>query len=230
MSMTSNQIAYWNLREQHRANVAKEAENTRANKARESIQAATNQINLDLGKGNLAESVRSNRVKEGENERSHKAQEALSSWVNYLSEQRIPIEKYNAESNRFNASANLSNAATRQAELVETNRTNLEQERLKQEAQEEIQRHNREGENLQRFRDVTSASAGLGSNDLRALQLGETIRHDMVGESIDRARQKTNALKSAADAANQGLNTLSNVQSQQIKNAFGFFQTGKRLK
>lgn len=58
--MTGNQIAYWNLVENQRANKAKEAENYRSNVAKET------------------ETNRSNLIKEGETNRSNLANEAIS--------------------------------------------------------------------------------------------------------------------------------------------------------
>lgn len=67
LRMTSNQIAYWSLQEQQRANEAKEKETERSNRAKERETSAHN-------RATEKETVRSNKVSEGQRDASISSQ------------------------------------------------------------------------------------------------------------------------------------------------------------
>lgn len=73
--MTSNQIAYWNLQELKRSNVARETETNRSNRAREGetsrhnvVQEYIDKSRVSLDRNKLAEMSRHNRKTEAQSD------------------------------------------------------------------------------------------------------------------------------------------------------------------
>jgi hypothetical protein len=91
--MTTNQIAYWRLQEDKRANAAREAETYRSNVAREGETNRSNLVNEEVKVATQAENVRHNQMTEllasrtaKETERSNKAREVEANRHNVVSE------------------------------------------------------------------------------------------------------------------------------------------------
>lgn len=75
--MTANQIAYQQLEETRRSNLAKEAEANRSNVAKELETNRANQAKERLQNAELVETKRSNFAKESETERTNRVNEDI---------------------------------------------------------------------------------------------------------------------------------------------------------
>lgn len=107
--MTANQIAYQRVREEGRANLARETEQKR-----------TNMANEELKRSELSETSRHNLVSEGETERANRARETETNRSNLAKE----LETY-----RHNSATE----SLQGSQLLETKRSNLANESLKSE-------------------------------------------------------------------------------------------------
>lgn len=76
--MTVNQVAYWQLQEQKRANVEKERENKRSHIADEAERNRSNVAKEAISGRELAEKVRSNKAHERITESHYDAQDVAS--------------------------------------------------------------------------------------------------------------------------------------------------------
>lgn len=134
LSMTHNQIDFWNYKENARHNLAAEAELSRHNV---SVEKETNRHNvateandmqqIAVNQATVAETARHNSVMEEIGYYNAQSQ-ALQANAAYLNAQaswaNVGVNQQNADSNRITADASASNAQTRRDELAESKRHN----------------------------------------------------------------------------------------------------------
>lgn len=230
--MTSNQIAYWTLEETKRANLAKEKELNRHQVADEKIRDKTNRITENLGQLNYSESVRSHTTDESERNRANLAKEALTAESNAINYGNLQSRIYEAGSGRIQAQAAASNAATRAGELVESNRTNLANENLKQQQIDELSRHNFREENLTQFRDIRSTSTANTNATTNRGQLEEQSLHNRLTEAETKRNNLTNqyleSLRQQFNIENESSKRRIEILNGSLGNA-GKLLTGGRL-
>lgn len=196
--MTTNQIAYWTLKETERANKARENETKRANLAKEALTARQNDINYQIGTGNLAESVRANQAKETELNRHQVKTESQKDVDQAIEQAKTAILQQNADTNSYNALINARNAATNAGMLTETTRTNMANEKIKQSNVDELSRHNKRDEEIRNFIGATSLSVNANqantaarnvdvnqqNADTRVAEYNETRRKNLVDQYL----------------------------------------------
>lgn len=123
--MTYNQIAYWNLQETKRSNLAREAETARSNRAQEAEAIRANMAReWETNRSNLAresETARADRAYETETKRHNQVSEALG-W------------KQHEENVRANLAREEENRRSNIAREQETRRSNLANEQIRREA------------------------------------------------------------------------------------------------
>lgn len=164
--MTANQIAYQRMREEGRANLAREAETKRANLSQEGLRS---QELAELGRHNLAvesETARSNLAREAETNRSNLAKEFENTRSHMASES---IQSQSVANQRELGFAN----------LTEASRSNLANESIKHQANVN-QRYaatlsdatkrqmTKFSEEQQNWRAKLQAETGLKSSGIRA--------------------------------------------------------------
>lgn len=222
--MTQNQIAYHNMKENRRANVAKEVELNRHNLATEeaarvsnSNTSTRNANDFYIQTGQLAETKRNNLANEAEKIRSNTVNEMLTYYGKQIEKQNADTKWYEAESGRINAQANMSNAITNAGQLTEQNRTNLANEAIKQQQLEETHRANVEGENIKRFQAATGYQTTTDSNtisqqnaDTNTFNANETKRNNLV-------RNYTDILNLMHDIDIDTVNAQTNAQANMSK-------------
>lgn len=190
--MTTNQIQFWNLREQKRANTAKESISRETNEIERGKLAATQVGNVLRGKeldeairANLAreaENIRSHQAAEGENVRTHKANEEIAQAANLLKAESIGIDRINADTAFHNAQTNRMNAITNQGQLAEAHRTNLRNEEIKSQNLDELTRSNIANENIKRFSGATQYANASKQAETAARQQQEVAIHNRATE------------------------------------------------
>lgn len=171
--MTSNQISYWQLKEQILADRNREAETSRANKAQEALKDYANKVTEMLGKGNL--SLGFNQL--GETRRHNLATEGLEHLKNLISQ-------YQAETGRMNVGLGFANLGLGYSQLGETYRANMANEAIKREANTNTFLRDRE------------------SYDLSNRQLSETVQHNRNVEEETHRNNVTNQLLQAYSLMN----------------------------
>lgn len=191
--MTTNQLEFWKLEETKRANRAKEAELNRHQTKDESIRMDTNRITENLGQLNYSEQARANKAKEQELNRSNLAQERINAEKNAISLAELPIKEAQASASNLASQASMSNAITRQNELLETQRLNDMTQSIKQQQLEEQTRSNRANEGINRFGKVTDyavASKNASTNQANAgtnlADMEERARHNRETEKVSK--------------------------------------------
>lgn len=161
--MTTNQLAYLNLQEQHRANLARESENIRYNDLTTSEARRHNLANEVMEGGKLGESMRHNLVSE---QLTHMQQDEV-------------------------ARHNLASETLADRTQTEVQRSNLRNEELKAAANAESERTHREneaiqhvGNNLAQQRIDTENRRVTGELSARAANLAEETRHNLATEQV----------------------------------------------
>lgn len=123
--VTYNQIAYWNLQETKRSNLAREAETIRSNRVQEAEAIRSNMAReWETNRSNLArenETARANRAYEKETKRHNEVSEALG-W------------KQHEENVRANLAREQENYRSNVAREQENRRSNLANEQIRREA------------------------------------------------------------------------------------------------
>nr|AVX53478.1 putative ORF1 [Marmot picobirnavirus] len=225
--MTSNQIAYHSLQETKKHNRQDEEIRREANRITESLgvrNAAVNERNAYTNEGKLQEDAR-----------SHRANESLG-YLNYARQaSEIPAKYLSAYGAFLSAHAGLNqseaalqNAATNAGMLYETHRTNLVNEGIKQQQQDEYERNNIRQFNLNNLKAVTDYAVSKTGANTRQQELDESIRHSKVVENetkrnnlynqmLEATRQqetinrdKYNALSNFLNVSNNTLRNLTN--------------------
>lgn len=190
--MTTNQIAYWNLREQERSNRARERETARTNKANERIKSEINSINLQLGQGNLAETNRANLARELELNRTNLSNEEIKRITNAINALDAATKMREADIKEGNLQlgfanlgevrrSNMANESLKASDIAETNRANVAKET-------ELNRSNIANENINRFRNATTYGTNVTSNSLADVRNAEQARHNRTTEAQDREK------------------------------------------
>lgn len=226
--MTQNQLTYWANQENKRHNLATEREIKRGNLAQERIKSESNTItrernvnDLNLGNANLAETIRSHRTDEAERNRNNIVNNYLQGWLNAIKEREAESGRITAEANRSQAASAAMNAQTNRLNYAELNRSNLAQEVLKMEAQEEAKRTNIANENIKRFQNATGRETGKQNANTQRMGQEETQRHQIATENEQKRNNLINqAIKTAElqhsiniDTANVKNNSLRNLTS-----------------
>lgn len=215
--MTTNQIAYWTLKETNRANRAKEAENRRHNEVDEEIRRTTNANTLYLGNRNADEQYRNNTVVSLENQRSHMANEQIAALNAKTQQQHLAIDAQNADTNARNAATNAMNAATNAGQLVELNRSNLVNEQIKQQQYEELVRNDKAKEDISRFGAVTGYSLGSKDSSTRRFSQEEAVRHDVTTENETKRKNLIDQQLEAAGLMHRINNDTARTQNEFLK-------------
>nr|AVX53793.1 putative ORF1 [Marmot picobirnavirus] len=148
--MTANQIAYWNLRETERSNVAREAETSRSNLARENETKRHNIANEQFNISSLNETRRANLEREHRDRMVH-----MESVRSNIANEGIKRQQLGEQMR-----ANRAHETVQMTGLAEQARHNLQQEMLQSvdmniraQAQRETSRSNRASEALTRDRN-----------------------------------------------------------------------------
>lgn len=190
--MTKNQIEYWKLQEQKRANSAMELENVRSNMAREHETERANRANEAQTKVRDANTFAINYAANQEKQRSNMAQEALTMAYN---------DRYFANlADRLQHDRNVLQETTRsnKARESETRRSNIAMENelqrshrasegLQAEAQAETIRSHYVNEDVaQQSTNISKLNAMNASRtaDINKEAVVETQRHNKKSESI----------------------------------------------
>lgn len=211
--MTQNQINYWKHKEESRANragerelnrhqVEVEKETNRHNLATEEAARQSNQIastksmlEHESRTGNLAETKRSNLVNE-----------AIKSEGNRIASDNAFSNRLNAYANLQNADSNSMNAQTNAFSANELLRSNLANEALQTQRNEEQHRANVASENNQKLGILTSYSNrsqtnAIGQGNLevnryeaatRRQQADETKRNNLMNQQLKSAELQHN--------------------------------------
>lgn len=207
--MTTNQIAYWNMRENRRNNQVVAKETNRHNLAMENLQLGANQ-----------ETARSNKAKEGltlqqniEKERSNKANEAIGAANVVVREGELAettrshqaneninlmnlaeTQRHNIRTENITAAYNAESIRVQDERNREVKRDNLinEKERFRHDfnTEQETNRTNVENENIKRL----SALSGLrsGSASQKGASTNAMLADFTMGNQFDESKRKTN--------------------------------------
>lgn len=232
--MTKNELAYWDLQESKRSNLARETETNRNNVA---VENETKRANLAREK----ETNRSNQVREIQNrldsERSFRLQTATLDQRKYefyvnsqlANRQQVEIERSHRESEAVQRQQALTQSSAQQ----ESRRTNLANEQIKRDQLEVTIGQNRVSNSqraydlaTQRYSAVTNASNVAERNAIqwqsnsislrrlnqdRQLQLqslAEQNRHNLVNEEQNRAKMRYDFMSRVVQA---GLRTVTSL-------------------
>lgn len=214
--MTSNQLRYWELQEQKRANRARERETRRANKFSERLTQHFQQGTLDLRAQELYESARSHQVAESINLAS--MQENVRHNIAYEQE----LQRHNTATEQL-SSKQLDISA---ASLAETIRSHKASESISQGNLSEMRRHNQAQESIQDFQVKTEAQykqAMVEQGDMRIMLDAdhiqnenkrvanetkaryETARHNLEQEKIQQDQNRLRGYQIAIDGVGAGL-------------------------
>lgn len=230
--MTSNQVAFLQVQEGarhnlayeeevHRNNVAQLDEIKRHNKATEGLTGDANLIN----KMAQQETTRHNQVLEGvqdylaqESHRHNVESEELTSQTlaesirHNMATEGIQIINANAalissQANQQNAETNALNATTRVKELNEATRHNQYQERINQSSLDESKRHNLAFEANQSLGTTYNYILGSEKNALLKQNNIETERHNKASEYLKGAEVAIKGFETASSVINDSVNT-----------------------
>lgn len=223
--MTQNQLTYWANMENKRHNLATEREIKRGNLAQEAIKRDTNAItqqrnvnDYNLGNANLGETIRSHKVDEIERNRNNVVNNYLQGWLNAIREQEAESGRITAKANQSQAASAAMNAQTNRLNYAELNRSNLAQEVLKREAQEEVKRANIEGENIKRFQNATSRETGIQNANTQRMGQQETQRHQIATETETKRNNLINQATKLAELQNEITIDTANVKNNSLRN------------
>lgn len=169
--MTANQIAWQNMLENKRANVAKEGETKRHNVVTEVETGRHNKSTESLGFSNLSELGRHNLQTEAVNwynaqeiNRANQANEAIK-WHGLANQQaELGIKQQEADTKRYSAEAQKEHW---KGQRDETKRSNLENEAI------------------QRFKNTLTSSELLTKIEQFNRAQSETERHNRMNEIMD---------------------------------------------
>lgn len=204
--MTKNQIEYWNLQENKRANLARELETNRANRAREGIDSSYYQGQLQLRSQELGETRRSNLSREAELYRSNVAREMETHRSNVVGEGELHRHNLATEmsaARQADAALSQAGAAWMRAQNEATYQSRIAGV---QEGQlVELNRHNRELESWQGVETMAKSNLNVAQGELARSQadyydtqakvlpytLNETQRHNLRTEDLTEERNKS---------------------------------------
>lgn len=231
--MTANQIAYWNLQELNRSNVAKETETNRSNLvkeqetkrsnlANEALTRQRDRNNYDIAIKNYYQTKTMNQWQRNYQERSF--------WENrrhtLVQEQQAAKQIENASAqtsiNAFNAQENQRTNKQRELlsaqQLEETTRNNLANESIQQMVTMETHRSHLVNEALESVKQ-----AEISSNNLRTYQqrnnelryhfatLAETSRHNLAQEKETSRSNRTNEALNMLTLLSKAVSSASKV-------------------
>lgn len=242
--MTQNQIAYWKAVRESADRMRQLEEDTRHNKALESLTA---QERAESHRSNLAkegETLRSNLAKEGETSRSNLAKEVETNRSNLAKEQEthrsnLRNEELLAAKNNIQLQSNLEQARHNQVAESELHRANVANETLTSQRNSEAIRSNLMNEAIDRERIAeTGRVANMqnavntydaitrretqkqqGTYQAKQTALGtsqalETERHNREMEAIERTKTTTQAATSI-------ISTLGNIVGRGVGGLIG---------
>lgn len=224
--MTKNTLAAMELarqreadRETQRANKAREAENERANREREIENFRSNRANEAQRRRDSWETQRHNLASEAqarnvtmEQHRANLAQEQIANRNTSLkwgelaeSERSHRAQEANVRDANFNTRYSISSGNTlRLSELNESRRTHKMNELLQQTMQTETHRANLVNEQIRKKgNEISFLNYGLNreAQNIRRLELGETMRHNQASESLQGAQIAVRGLTSLVQSA-----------------------------
>lgn len=220
--MTQNQIAYQKLLEEGRANLAREAENIRSNKANEAIltkqydeavrshlasEAETHRANVarekEENRSNLAKELeqnRSNVARENENHRTNVANETLRSV-------EADIKQQSANTAAVQAGTDYTNALTRKQELAVKQQTADTQEQARKD---------------QKVKGLLDYSVNAGNQAVNARRQ----RASEIQWGLEAPFRAINALSDTFSKFTRGTESLSRVPGNLVHTINGFSLLG----
>lgn len=187
--MTTNQVAYWALRETQRSNLARETETNRSNLINE------------------AETHRANVARETETNRANLAQEGLAAERNQISRDELNETRRanlarESETSRSNLARETEQHRTNRVHETLENRRNKEQVRSNKAKEKETHRANKASENQTRIRDSQNYTVGRAQAAAAQSQAAAAHRQAAASE-YNAATNRYNAETARAKAESE---------------------------